>query len=60
MDTLSVSVEVEFPPKVAEAQTGSASIASALPAISRFEISPCFLIEVMIPETKFGCSSFLP
>lgn len=52
IDTRSVSVEVEFSPKVADAHIGSASITSAMLASNPIEVVPCTLSEVMMPGPK--------
>ena len=52
MDTLSVSVEVEFSPKVADVRIGSASIKSAVLAYNTIEIVRCVLTEVMVAGSK--------
>ena len=57
MDTLSVSVEVELSPNVANAQIGSPNVTSAMPASNAVAIVPCVAFE-MISGSKlfwFGC-----
>jgi len=58
MDTLSVSVEIELSPRVADPQIGSASITRAMLARNMIEASLCDLIEVMIPGPQYGSAAF--
>jgi hypothetical protein len=57
MDTLSVSVEVELSPKVANAQIGSTNVTNAMLASNAVVVVPCIPFE-MISDSKliwFGC-----